>query len=386
MFRVGTQFEYCKTPSDLIRVRTLGRWAGVVCVRDNLFIMTFTWPDVLTTLINDDDLDAAAARWAMSQVLAGEASAAQMAAFLVALRVKGESVVELDSLAQAMLDATTPITLDTNAVDIVGSGGDRANTVNVSTMAAIVAAAAGAKVVKHGNRASSSKCGTADCLEELGLNLDVTPDKQQEVLDRTGLVFLYAPTYHPALRHIGPVRRELAIQTTMNFLGPLANPARPQAQALGMANRRVADLVAGVIARRGNRGLVFHGTDGLDELTTTGPSDIWVVRGGQVVETTFDPAEIGIKPSAPEELVGGDPSVNAQVVRDTLAGKKGAVRDIVTLNAAAALLAFEGPDLNQPVAGQIADHLASANAAIDDGRAAKFLDDWIAINAELAEN
>lgn len=347
--------------------------------------MTFTWPDVLTTLINDENLDADAARWAMSQVLAGEATPAQMSAFLVALRVKGESVIEIDSLSQAMLDAATPITVDTNAVDIVGSGGDRANTVNVSTMAAIVAAAAGARVVKHGNRANSSMCGTADCLEELGLVLDVAPEHQQEVLERTGLVFLYAPMYHTALRHIGPVRRELAIQTTMNFLGPLANPARPDAQALGMANRRVADLVAGVIARRGNRGLVFHGTDGLDELTTTGPSDMWVVRGGQVVETTFDPGAIGIRPAAPADLVGGDRAFNAQVVRDTLGGRRGPVRDIVVLNAAAAILAFDGPDLNEPVADQIADRLSLANAAIDDGLAARLLDEWMAVNRELAE-
>ena len=346
--------------------------------------MIFTWPDILTHLIDGEDLDADAARWAMAQVLAGDASQAQMAAFLVALRVKGETVVEIDSMAQAMLDAATPITLDTHAVDIVGSGGDRANTVNVSTMAAIVATAAGAKVVKHGNRASSSKCGTADCLEELGLALEVEPARQQEVLERTGMVFLYAPMYHTALRHIGPVRRDLAIQTTMNFLGPLANPARPDAQALGMANRRMADLVAGVIAHRGNRGLVFHGTDGLDELTTTGPSDIWLVRGGQVVETVFDPTTIGIAPAAPADLVGGNSAVNARVVRELLSGRKGPVRDIVELNAAAALLAYDGPDLNVPVTDQIAERISRAAAAIDDGQAADLFDRWIATNAELA--
>ncbi len=178
-----------------------------------------------------------------------------------------------------MLAKATPIDLPRNAVDVVGSGGDRANTVNVSTMAAIVAAAAGAKVVKHGNRAASSMSGTADCLEALGLALDVAPERQRQVFDECGLVFLFAPLYHGSLRHTAPARKELGIQTTFNFLGPLANPARPDAQAIGMANLHVAELVAGVLAARGNRGMVFHGEDGLDELTTTTRSDIWLIGG-----------------------------------------------------------------------------------------------------------
>lgn len=340
--------------------------------------MDFTWPNVLTGLVRGDDMDQATTQWAMTEILSGNASPVQMAAFMVALRAKGETVAEIDGLARGMLAKSTPITLPSNAVDVVGSGGDRANTVNVSTMAAVVAAAAGAKVVKHGNRAASSMSGTADCLEALGLALDVAPHRQQQVFDECGIVFLFAPLYHGSLKHTAPARRELGIQTTFNFLGPLANPARPDAQAIGVANLQLAGLVAGVIAARGNRGLVFHGEDGLDELTTTTRSDIWLIGDGQVVETELDPGELGLQPAQPADLVGGPPAHNAQVARDVFAGQTGPVRDIVLLNAAAALLAFDGPSLTQPVAEQLATHLARAQAAIDEGLASEKLDRWIA--------
>ena len=339
--------------------------------------MQYSWPDVLTGLIAGRDLDADTARWAMDHILAGDATPVQIAGFAVALRAKGETVGELSGLAQAMLDRATGVLLPGDAVDVVGSGGDRANTVNISTMAAIVTAAAGVPVVKHGNRAASSACGTADCLEALGVALGVPPEAQREVLAQAGIVFLFAPLYHPSLRHAGAARRELGVQTTFNFLGPLANPARPQAQAVGVANADLAPLVAGVIAARGHRGLVFHGDDGLDELTTTTHSRVWVIGHHQVTETGLDPADLGLARSRAQDLVGGDPAHNAQVVRDVLAGARGPIRDIVLLNAAAAMLAYAGPDAATPLADQLAPHLARAADVVDSGTATARLAAWV---------
>ncbi len=339
----------------------------------------FTWPDVLTGLVQGRDLDADAAAWAMGEILAGNATAVQIAGFMVALRAKGETVTELAGLAGAMLAAARPVHLPTDAVDIVGTGGDRAHTVNVSTMAAMVAAAAGARVVKHGNRAASSACGTADVLEALGVVLDLQPEQQAGVFESTGIVFLFAAHYHPALRHAAVPRRELGISTTFNFLGPLANPARPQAQAVGVADPRMAALMAGVLAERGNRGLVFHGGDGLDELTTTTASQVWVISDHAVRETVLDPADLGLARSVRADLVGGDAAHNAAVVRGTFAGQSGPVRDIVTLNAAAALLAFEGPDAGgaDDLAAQLAPRLERAARAIDSGAATALLEGWV---------
>ncbi len=342
--------------------------------------MTLTWAGLLSELVRGGDLAPEAAAWAMDQVLAGEVTPVQIAGFAIALRAKGETVSELTGLAQAMLSRATAIDLDREAVDVVGSGGDRANTVNVSTMAAIVSAACGVPVVKHGNRAASSACGTADCLEALGVAIDVPPGAQSAVLAESGIVFLFAPLYHPALRFASSARRELGVPTAFNFLGPLANPARPRAQAVGVADVRMAPLMAGVIAGRGNRGLVFHGEDGLDELTTTAPSAVWLIGGGEVVQARLDPAELGVAAAGREDLVGGDPAHNAVVVRDVLAGRPGPVRDIVALNAAAAQLAFAGPDLGAPLAEQFATPLAKAYQAIDSGAASRVLDTWVRVS------
>lgn len=341
--------------------------------------MSLTWPLVLTELVGRRDLSPEAAAWAMDQILAGEATNVQIAGFAIALRAKGETVAELTGLSQAMLSRATAIELTHEAVDVVGSGGDRANTVNVSTMAAIVTAATGVPVVKHGNRAASSACGTADCLEALGVVLDVPPARQAQVLAEAGIVFLFAPLYHQSLRHASPARGELGVPTTFNFLGPLANPARPIAQAVGVADARMAPLVAGVIAGRGHRGLVFHGSDGLDELTTTTSSDVWLIAGREVAATSLDPAELGVVPAGREDLVGGNPAHNANVVHEVLAGALGPVRDIVALNAAAAQLAFAGPALDAPLAGQLAGPLERAYAAIDSGAAASVLDTWVRV-------
>ena len=339
--------------------------------------MTHTWPDILAGLVRREGLESEAAQWALNEILSGRASEVQLAALLVALRAKGETEDEIEGLSSAMLANAVQVTLDREAVDVVGTGGDRANTVNISTMAAIVAAAAGAKVVKHGSRAASSQAGTADTLEALGLNIMLEPIRQATVLDEVGITFLYAQLYHPAMKYVAGVRKQLAIQTTFNFLGPLSNPARPQAMALGVANDDIAPVVARVLAGRGVRGLVFRGFDGLDELTTTSASDVWVVADGRVHRTTLDPAELGLSPAAPADLRGGDAQHNAQVVRDLVAGKTGPVRDIVVLNAAAALLAYRGVSAVVPLAEQLDAALGDVSRAIDDGSAHRKLDDWI---------
>ena len=347
--------------------------------------MSHTWPDLLTSLVTGQDLDRDATSWAMSEILSGAATPVQIAGFMVALQAKGATPGELNGLVSAMLDNARPISLPSrNAVDIVGTGGDRANTVNISTMAAMVAAAAGAKVVKHGNRAASSACGTADCLEALGVVLDLDPAVQSRVFDDVGIVFLFASHYHPSLRHAAVPRRELGIRTTFNFLGPLANPARPLAQAIGVADLAMAKLVAEVLGERGNRGLVFHGGDGLDELTTTTTSAVWVIGEGRVVEQTLDPHALGVPRATKEALVGGGPDHNARVVLDTFAGQMGPVRDIVLLNAAAALLAFDGPDPDAGVTDQLREPLQRAAQAIDSGAASHLLDRWVELTRSLA--
>lgn len=337
-----------------------------------------TWKSLLTQLAEGQDLDAAQASWAMDQVLSGEGTGSQVGALAMGLRAKGETVTELGALAATMADHATPLSLEREAVDIVGSGGDLANTVNVSTMAAIVAAGAGARVVKHGNRAASSMSGTADCLEALGVKIDIAPAEQPRVLEEAGIVFLFAPVYHPSLRHAAGPRKEMGIRTAFNFLGPLTNPARPHAQAIGVADARVAELMAGVLASRGNRGMVFHGKDGLDELTTTTTSDVWMIGDGRIVRTVLNPVDLGLQPALPVDLVGGKPAHNAQVARDVFAGAPGPVRDIVVANAAAALAAYRGLDLDRPLAEQLQVAVTDVMHSIDGGLATQTLDRLVA--------
>lgn len=334
------------------------------------------WPELLSGLVRGRDQSSDATAWAMEQILTGAATPAQLAAFVVALRSKGETVEEMSGLADTMIEFATPIEIPGPAVDVVGSGGDRANTVNISTMAAVVAAGAGARVVKHGNRAASSACGAADVLEALGVVLDLTPEQQQVVVEQTGIGFLFAPLYHPALRHAAGPRRELGIPTTFNFLGPLANPAQPDSQAVGVADPRMAELMAGVFAARGNQGLVFHGGDGLDELTTTTTSTVWVFTNASVGQIELNPADLGVTAASLVDLVGGAPSVNARVAHETLSGVTGPVRDIVVLNAAAALVAFETPAPDR-LLDQFRAGMARAEEAIDSGAARAKLSDWV---------
>lgn len=341
----------------------------------------FAWPDVLSRLIAGRDLSSAQSGWAMRRILTGEATPAQIAGFAVALRAKGETVDEVEGLVATMYEFATPVTFDRRAVDIVGTGGDRSHTVNISTMAALVTAGAGVPVVKHGNRAASSSCGSADVLEHLGIPLDLTPAQIEKVADLVGITFCFAPVFHAALRHSAAPRRELGVATTFNFLGPLANPARPAAQAVGVADLRMAPIIAGVLAKRGIDGFVFRGDDGLDELTTTTTSQIWSIAGGRVVQEQVDPAELGVSHSTADDLRGGDVEFNADAVRRLLSGAAGPVRDAVLLNAAAGIAAYEADE------GALVERLAEghvrASAAVDCGAAEAKLAAWVAAAASM---
>jgi anthranilate phosphoribosyltransferase len=334
-----------------------------------------TWPDVLSALLAGRDLSAGDSAWAMDQIMTGEATDAQIAGFAVALRAKGETVEEVTGLVRTMYEHANTIEVPGPTVDIVGTGGDRARTVNISTMAAIVVAGTGARVVKHGNRAASSASGSSDVLEKLGVNLDLTPERVAEVAVEAGISFCFAVKFHPALRHVAATRAQLGIPTTFNFLGPLTNPARVRAQATGVADARMAPIMAGVLSERGTSALVFRGDDGLDELTTTATSTVWIVRDGKVSTESFDPRSVGLELVKVEALRGADAAHNADVARRVLDGEPGPVRDAVVLNAAAALAALRPSEA--PLSEQIAAGMAEASASIDSGAAKTTLDRWI---------
>jgi anthranilate phosphoribosyltransferase len=314
----------------------------------------------------------------MSEIMTGEATTAQIAAFAVALKAKGESAEEVAGLASEMLERATPVLLPGECVDIVGTGGDGAHTVNISTMAAVVAAAAGAPVAKHGGRAASSSSGAADVLEALGVVIDLPAAGVARCVAEAGIGFFFAPVFHPGMRHAGPARREMGIATVFNFLGPLTNPARPVAAAIGCADSRMAPVMADVLAARGGRALVFRGDDGLDELTTATTSSVWVVRDGDVEPDRLDPAALGIPASGPDALRGGSAEFNADVFRRVLDGERGPVRDAVVLNAAAALAAFD--ERSARLHDAVGAGMERAAAAIDDGRATALLDRWVTVS------
>ncbi len=343
-----------------------------------------TWPALIGALIRREQLSAEEAAWAMNEIMEGAASPVQIAGFGVALRMKGETAAEVSGLAESMLAHASPISIGGRTVDLVGTGGDGAKTVNISTMGTIAAAAAGARMVKHGNRAASSACGTADVLEELGVVIDLPPSATEQLVAEIGAGFLFAPLYHPALRHVLVPRRELGVPTVFNILGPVANPARPAAQALGVADPKVGPILAGVLAGRGCSALVFHGADGLDELTTTSPSTVWIVHDGTVSQTQFDPADLGIARSEPADLRGGDAAHNAGVAREFLAGRQGPVRDTALLNAGAALAAEAGVAGPESLPAALAEGYRRAAEAVDSGAAADLLDRWIATSQRLA--
>ncbi|MFF3321917.1 anthranilate phosphoribosyltransferase [Streptomyces sp. NPDC002889] len=341
-------------------------------------VADLSWPGVLNALLENRDQSAEATAWAMDRILSGEATNAQIAGFVVALRAKGETVEEITGLVRTMYAHAKLIEVPGPSVDIVGTGGDGAKTVNISTMSAIVVAGTGAKVVKHGNRAASSQSGASDVLEKLGVNLELTPQRVAQVAEEAGITFCFAVKFHPALRHVAAARKELGIRTTFNFLGPLTNPAKVRAQATGVADARMAPILAGVLAERGSSALVFRGDDGLDELTTTATSRVWVVRDGAVREERFDPRDVGVALVPVEALRGADASFNADVARRLLGGETGPVRDAVLLNAAAALVALEPGE--GTLAEQIGAGMAKAAQSIDSGAAKAALDRWVAVS------
>jgi anthranilate phosphoribosyltransferase len=342
------------------------------------------WPALIGALIKGEALTTDEAAWAMNEIMDGAATPVQIAGFGVALRIKGETPAELSGLAEAMLAHATPISIPGPLVDLVGTGGDRAHTVNISTMGAIVAAAAGARMAKHGNRAASSACGAADVLEALGIVIDLQPEASARLVQEVGIAFLFAPLYHPALRHTAVPRRELGVPTVFNSLGPVANPARPKAQAVGVSDPRMGSVIAGVLAGRGCSALVFHGDDGLDELTTADTSTVWVVHDGTVSQTVIDPTDLGLPRTTLADLRGGDAAHNAAVARAVLAGDPGPIRNTVVLNAGAALAAAAGVPRAEELTAALADGCARASAALDSGAAAALLDRWAATSQELA--
>lgn len=341
-----------------------------------------SWSSVLTTLLEGEDLSVADAAWAMDQVMQGEATDAQVAGFLIALRAKGETVDEIVGFRDAILDHAMPLPVNPMALDIVGTGGDRFGTVNVSTTASIVAAAAGVPVIKHGNRAASSSSGSSDVLAALGIDLTLPSEKVAEVLETAGITFAFASAFHPGFANAAPVRAQLGVPTVFNYLGPLCNPARPEASAVGVASLDRVPLFVGVFQTRGATALVFRGDDGLDELSTTGHSHVWEVSRGLVTEHDIDPRDLGIPRAKMSDLLGKDAAYNAGVVRAVLAGETGPVRDIVLLNAAAGLVAYElasDPSrVQEAILDRFRSQMAIAAEAIDSGAAAAKLEDWIA--------
>ncbi len=340
-----------------------------------------TWPHLISALLRGEELATADTAWAMAEIMAGDATPAQIAAFAVALRAKGETAGEIAGLAQTMLAKAVrvelPAAVVADAVDVVGTGGDRAHTVNISTMAAIVVAGAGVRVIKHGNRAASSACGAADLLEYLGVPIDLSAAGVARCVQEVGIGFCFAAAFHPSYRHVGAPRREIGVPTAFNFLGPLTNPAQPPAASVGCADARMAGVLAGVFADRGQTVLIARGEDGLDEFTTAAPTRVWAVSDGRVAELLVDAADLGIARSAPGDLRGADAPFNADVAHRVLAGEPGPVRDAVVLNAAAALAAHGG--FGGDVPGAVKAGLDRAAAAIDSGAAAQLLSRWVEV-------
>ena len=326
-----------------------------------------TATEAIEQLLQGTPLTREQARTVMDQVMAGEATAAQIAGLLIALRASGETVEEMTGFVESMRAHATPLELPPGSIDTCGTGGDRAGTFNISTAAALVAAGAGIPVAKHGNRAASSRCGSADVLEALGVDITLDADGVRRCIAVAGMGFCFAPTFHPAMRHAGPARRELGVRTVFNVLGPLANPGRVRRQALGVGAPALAPLMVRVLKDLGHeRALVFYGEDGLDELTTTGPSRVFQLREGKVDDFELDPKDLGLVRALPDDLKGGTPPENAALLRQVLNGDIGPRRDVVLLNAAAAVLAA-GRAEDWPQAMEV------GRESLDSGRAAQVL-------------
>jgi len=342
-----------------------------------------TWPQLVETLTKGLDLTSNSARWAMNEILQGATDISQIKEFLLALKSKGETAEEVNAFVEAMYQHSAPIDIAERAVDTVGTGGDGFNTINISTTAAIVAAAAGAKVVKHGNRAASSKSGSADLLEALGVNIDLVGDGVETVFREVGIGFCFAPKFHPAMRFAAPARKELGVPTVFNILGPLANPAKPKAAAIGVANDRMHLLMAQVLAAKGVDGFVFRGDDGLDEISLATTTSVLTIGHDEISSDLIDPTEFGIAKAPITDLVGGDAQFNASVSRAIFNGEHGAPRDAVALNAAAAIAAYKGEN-SKSLAERMQDGYVDAIKALDSGAATALLENWVKVSQRLA--
>jgi anthranilate phosphoribosyltransferase len=341
-----------------------------------------SYPELLATVLGGTDLSVSDATSFMARVMAGELTDAQIAAFLVALRAKGETVDEVVGFRAAILDNAVALDIPATVLDIVGTGGDPYGAVvNVSSIASIVAAAAGVPVVKHGNRAASSSSGASDLLGELGVNLELNPEQVKSVFDRVGLTFVFAAKFHPGFRHAATARKEIGVPTVFNILGPLCNPVRPEASAVGVSSLERVPQMASVFRTRGATALLYRGDDGIDKMTTTGYSRVWEVNRGDVIEHVIDVEELGLPKASIDDLLGKDAAHNAQLARSVLAGESGPVRDIVLLNTAAGITAYElSQDHSQQdiaLKERLVSNIARASAVIDSGEAKAKLDAWV---------
>ena len=354
-----------------------------------------TWKEILGPLSRGQDLNKDLVAWAMQELLSGKAADSQIAAFAMALRVKGETAQEIIGLLEVMMKHAILVNLDRNAVDVVGTGGDGAHTVNISTMAALTVAGAGVPVLKHGNRAVSSKAGTADVLEALGVAINMPPILVSSAVAEAGIGFCMAPAHHPALRYAASVRKELGVPTIFNVLGPLANPGQPKAALIGVADAKLISRLADVQLMRGKTSILVRGHDGLDEISTAAKTSAWDLTSGEIREEILDPAAFGIEPAKPEQLRGGDAKHNAKVVRAILAGQQDgdlkAIRNVVALNAAAALVAFDASvarfrygQVSESLTSRINKALPSAYQSLDSGAAESVLDLWISVSQRFA--
>ncbi len=348
-----------------------------------------SWPQVLGTLADGGDLAADDTTWVIDEIFTDNATAAQIAAFGVAMKIKGPTPTELAGMVAGMLGHARLVRIDGDAVDVVGTGGDRSGSVNISTMSSVVVSAAGVPVVKHGNRAASSKSGGADVLEALGVKLALGPESVARSVREVGIGFCFAPLFHSGLRFAGAARKEIGIPTVFNVLGPLTNPAQPRAGLIGCAFADLAPVIAGVFAARGASALVVRGRDGLDEITTSDLTDVWMVSGGRIRQTVIDPTRLGIVRVDLDDLRGGDAEVNAKVARDVFAGTPGPVRDAVLLNSAAAIVAYDLSrgvgDVDSDLDAALVGGLERAAAAVDSGAAATLLQSWAELTQVLDE-
>lgn len=345
--------------------------------------MTQLWPDLIAALNSGKDLTPSEIQSILNSILRDEADIESVKTFLLALSAKGESASEVVALVEELYKHSAPISIQERAVDTVGTGGDGFHTINISSTAAIVAAAAGARVVKHGSRAVSSKSGASDFYASLGIAHDLNGAGVEETVRELGIGFCFAPVFHPAMRFVAPARKELGVPTVFNFLGPLANPAKPKAIALGVANQRILSVMAQVMASKGCDGFIFRGDDGLDEITLNGTTTLLAIGGAQIIREQIDAKDFGIDNAPLSAIVGGDGAENAAISMAIFKGEKGAPRDVVLLNAAVTIAAFEG-DLELPVQERISQGLIRATKAIDSGAALDLVSKWGELSRSIA--